>query len=230
MKARGLPLLALLAVLPVQALSPAATELVAVEKKAADADCRGMLVGIEFLIASMAGDAAREADARRRSMAPDPEAVALRKRRAELLNDVSKIPKEDVDAVMSHRETTKEACPWQRVHQGVPKTLRPAPSADQARQMAMRYVPLVLARGRACEALDAKRKGEIDRAWAASRFSKLALPEMQAQAREALAWMRYDLAIKPDSKYAKPEAAASYCTGAEDLKRLEAAMPAGFLK
>jgi hypothetical protein len=231
---RRFALFVLFAALPAHALSPDATELIAVEKKLAASDCRNALAGMEHLIAVIAGDTAREAETaqRARARAADPEALALRKRRAELLNRADKMPKEDVPAVMAAREASSSACPWSRMDK-VPKSFRPAASADEARRLATRHVPVILARWRACEALVPKHKGELDRAWPASRFAKLDLPEMQEYVRDALGWMRYELAVKPDSRYAKDFKAPSelpYCRSPEDLKRLEAAMPAGFLK
>lgn len=224
------------AALPAQAMSPQAEELVGLDRKLAPADCRKERDSLEAYIAGYAGNGARVSEIERRVKTVSAEESALRKRRADLLH-AGALSDVDLRAVAAAREKVRELCPWMNAKDGsVPRDLPPARSLDDARFYVNVLVPLVLVQWRMCEVSEPQRKGELERGWAASRLSKLEAPEMQATVADVRGWMKegYDT-THPDSLLAKRKespnpVANDLCGSAADLKRIEGALPAGFLK
>ncbi len=221
--------------MPGRAASPGAIEMMELDRKLAQGDCREHRDSAEIYLAGAVGNAERYREVQKRMNAVDAQEAPLRKRRSELLRDGVRLSEEDYREVQAVRAAIRESCPWEDLQgMGVPYNLEPARSREEALQYVRVLVPQVLVKWRMCEVYDPRRKGELERGWSRSRLSRLEIPELQATVGEVRAWMKdgYDT-VHPDSRYAGPEAKANldnFCRGAAELKQLEAALPADFLR
>lgn len=226
--------------LRVNALSPQAEELISLNNKLAAVDCRTIRDSLEALIASFVSaptnptyyDRLDKLNEQLKNL--PPEILALEKRRKELLRDNDNVSDLDMDAVVKAREATKVHCPWYHLKSNLHDP-PPAWTAEDAKRYVIIAVPVMLMKWRICEVVDPQHKGELEKSWAASPFSRLDLPELQSAVQEVRAWMKdgYDT-LHPESAAAQEmrEKKGSYCTNpalGKWLKRIESALPAGFL-
>ncbi len=224
-----------IAAAPSEAASPKALELMDLDRKLAHSDCREHRDSAEIFLAGAVGNVTRYQEVEKRLKTVDPRDEPLKKRRSELLRSGERLTEEDRQELREMNASFRQSCPWEDLQAlGVPYNLEPARSTEEAVQYVKVMVPQVLLKWRMCEVYDPKLKGGLERGWARSPFSRLKMPELQAVVREVRAWMKdgYDV-VHPGSRYASPETKAqlaTHCRGAEELKQLEAALPAGFLR
>ncbi|APV48650.1 hypothetical protein BWI17_02485 [Betaproteobacteria bacterium GR16-43] len=239
---RVLHTLAFLALLPAVsmawAVSPEMQEFIALQKARAPEKCRQARDYTEMMIVgNFAGGAARMEEIEKRSREPrTPEREAQAKR----MNELGKMKPtpEDSQALMESAGRWEAFCPYGK--EGVPvEPLPPIKDTAMARDAVLAYVPRTLMKLRQCEVFFPERRGAVEKAWANSAFSKLAMPELQAPVNEVRGWLKEDLgAPLPGSRLERQMKDAhtknmqmAECDRTErDLARVEAAMPSGFLK
>ena len=227
-------LLLLVLSFPAAAISPEAQELIAYDKQLAAEKCRFVRDYIELTIAAGFGNAARAQEIEKRSRAPrSPEREATAKRRNEI-NASNKLTPEDQRAMSEARGRLEASCPYEK--EGVPLQLPPAQDEAAARDMVLAFVPRALAKMRQCEVFYPERRGSLERAWSASVFSKLDMPELKASVEDVRAWMKEGFGtpaagsrMERDLKDPEKNRMQATLCDMRDLQRIEAAIPAAFL-
>jgi hypothetical protein len=219
------------------ALGPDATAVIAYTKATEVERCHEVRDYMELLFAGAFGNAARVQEIQKRTSGPrTPEREALANRYNTLMKD-GKFSPEDQAAMSEVRERSRAFCPWGK--EGVPNPIPPIPDVATARDAVRAWVPRSLMKLRQCEVSFPERRGVVEKTWAESAFTKLDMPELKTAVNEVRAWMKdgYALPPPPGSNMerelkdpAKRQMAAGSCDrAAGDLKRIEAALPAGIL-
>ena len=218
------------------AMGPDAVERMAHDRRLAQERCRALRDYTELTVADRVGDTARAKELDRRSRSrPDPATEELNRRYIALVKD-GKYSAMELALIRQSRERLEAACPYEK--EDVPREIPPAQDDGAARDYVRYLVPRTLAKMRICEVMFPERVGILERTWAASRLSRLDMPEIADAVRDVRGWMR-DIVESPVPASRRRTARgdprdlrrlAAQCEALPgDLRRIEAALPSAFL-
>lgn len=207
-----------------------------IDRQLAQAKCHDLRDALELTVALAAGISTRIYDLERRTKAPSsPEHRARARRRDELLQ-TQPLPPADLAAISDARSRLEAFCPYETesVPRDLPRTMDDAVALDYL----LAFVPRTLAKIRLCEASLPERRGTLERIWAASTLSRLAIPRLHDEVDSVRAWMKDGYGspapgskihndLKDPNKRRQQEAICEALPA--DLRRIEMAMPPSFL-
>lgn len=207
------------------------------DRQTAEARCHEMRDALELMVALATGNGKRATELERRTKAPSPPEHRARARRRDELLQTQVLPAADRAAINDARSRLEAFCPYEK--ESVPRDLPRAADDAVALDYLLAFTPRTLAKLRLCEVSLPERHGVLERSWAASPLSRLAIPRLLEAVEPVRAWMKEGLGppipgSKLDSDLKDPQKRRQHeaiCDALPaDLRRIEAALPRSFLQ